>query len=118
MKVLRGWSTKPEQQLTSPFLENNGIFIEFRGGDFCHPKGSTGNWFTPPYFTEVIRKYFSKPIIPFISYRIGNKGGYFGAKAYGVDSEAYKNWLPPEEVYDGSYAIMFSIRPFATINKG
>lgn len=36
--------------------------------------------------------------------------GYFGAKIYGVDSEAYKNWIDPKEVYNGSYAIHFSGR--------
>lgn len=40
--------------------------------------------------------------------------GYAGYKLYGVDSKHYKTFLPPEEVYVGSQACHFSIRPFAT----
>jgi hypothetical protein len=42
----------------------------------------------------------------FISIRIGHWAMYWGAKGFGVDSEQYKNWLPPESVYEGSQAIM------------
>ncbi len=61
----------------------------------------------------------SLPLVPgvWVSYRIGNKGGYYGWKIYGADSEAYKNWMHPFEVYDGSQAMMLSIRPSATINS-
>jgi len=119
MKVLRGLSTDKSQPLTSPFRDRNGIFIEFRGGDFCHPQfwrpWVNEYWFESPFFTKVTRFFLKWPIFPFISYRFGNRAGYFGAKAWGVDNEAYKNWLPLEDIYTGSEAIMFSIRPFATI---
>ena len=122
MKVIRGLSTDKSQPLTSPFRDRNGIFIEFRGGDFCHPDfwrpWSGGRWFEPPYFTSVTRFFLKWPIFPFISYRFGNRVGYFGAKAYGMDNQAYKNMpIPPEEIYEGSVAIMFSIRPFAKADK-
>lgn len=116
MRVIRGLSTNKDQPSTAPFRKTSGIFIEFRGGSFCHPLGQ-GDWFKPPYFERVLHFFLGWPIIPFISWRIGNRGGYFGAKIYGVDSEAYKNWLPAEEVYDGSQAIMFSIRPFANLSE-
>ena len=123
MNVIRGFSTDNNQSLTSPFRDRNGIFIEFRGGDFCHPDFwhpfSGGQWFAPPFFNplRMMRFFLKWPILPFISYRFGNRCGYFGAKAYGVDAPAYKNWLPPRDVYIGSTAIMFSARPFATADK-
>jgi hypothetical protein len=115
MKVIRGLSTNKAQLLTAPFPATTGVFIELRGGDICHPQG-TGEWFKPPYFARVFRAFCRWPICPFISWRFGSHGGYIGAKAYGVDSPAYNNWLPPEEVYDGSQAIMLSIRPFANLS--
>lgn len=48
-----------------------------------------------------------------VSYRIGKRAGYYGWKIYGVDSDAYRNWLDPLDVYDGSQAMMLSIRPWA-----
>jgi len=154
MKVIRGLSTNPAQPATSPFPEKNGLFIELRGGDFCHPRGN-GNWFKPPYFAKITRFWLPYQtakalalflctvalvsavqlyqhglavwpfifLLPaplfnpgvFISWRFGRHGGYIGAKCYGVDSPAYKHWLPASEVYEGSQAIMFSIRPHANL---
>ena len=115
MNVIRGWSTDRTRPLTDPLLEKNGLFIEFRGGDVLDPVQISGNWFTPPFPSRVLRFFCKYPIFPFISYRLGKKGGYIGAKAYGADSEAYKNWMKPEEVYDGSRALCFSFRPFASM---
>ena len=123
MKVIRGFSTDKDQPSTSPFRDRNGIFLEFRGGDFCHPDlwhpFSGGKWFTEPFFNpnRVTRFFFKWPLFPFISYRFGNRVGYAGAKIYGADAQAYKRWLPPSDVYEGSQAIMFSIRPFAKVDK-
>jgi len=114
MRIIRGFSTHSSQPLTSPFLESNGLFIEFRGGDFCDPIDG-GQWFGPKFPKRILRFFLKYPVLPFISYRIGKRAGYIGAKAYGVDSEAYKNWMKPEEVYDGSQALCFSMRPFATM---
>ena len=47
-----------------------------------------------------------------------NRGGYLGFKLYGVDAEAYKNWISPEEVYEGSQAVCLTVRPFANLVKG
>ena len=143
MRIIRDLSSNPSRPATDPVLEENGLFIEFRGGDYCHPRGS-GDWFKPPYFKSVARFYwpltltylvalwwvyasiclwwplfFCHLINPglFISWRTPWKAGYWGAKIYGVDSEAYKNWLPENEVYAGSQALMFSIRPFIDTQK-
>lgn len=115
MKVTRGFSTDPERNLMDPLLEKNGIFFELRGGDICHPKGE-GKWFEPPYFPDGVWRTFCRwNILPFFAYRLGKKHGYMGFKAYGADSEAYKNWMNPEDVYEGSQALHVSIRPFATV---
>lgn len=126
MKVIRGSSSNPSQPLTSPFpVEgekwwNKYLFWEFRGGDYLHPLGK-GDWFNPPYFPMGVQRWtYNEPTELFVSWRIPftNIGGYFGAKAYGVDAPAYKEGICvdfPEEVYDGSYAFMLSIRPYATL---
>jgi len=63
----------------------------------------------------VTRFYLRWPVLPFISWRFGKHAGYAGAKIWGVDSPSYKHWLPESEVYAGSQAIMFSIRPHANL---
>lgn len=108
-------TTSPAQPPTDPFRQSFGITLALRGGDICHPLG-VGDWFKPPYFKEVFRFWLEWPIAPYITWRVGNCGGYIGAKIYGVDSEAYRNWLPPSEVYVGSLAMMFSIRLWAKLN--
>lgn len=121
MKVIRGFSTNKNQNLMSPFPDKGFFFFELRGGDYLQPNGK-GDWFHPPYFPDgVTRKYFGKAVCPFISWQIPllNWKGYFGAKAYGVDSDAYKEGICkdfPEEVYSGSQAFMTSARFFAKIN--
>lgn len=102
-------TTSPDLPLTTPYRTTNGITLALRWGDVCHPLGSTGNWFTPPYFTKVLRFYSYCPL-PFLTLKFGGFRMYIGTKVYGVDSEAYKNWLPAEVVYNGSQAIQFSIR--------
>ena len=116
MRVIRGLSTNKEHPLTSPFPLTNGVFIELRGGNICDPVFG-GNWFSEPYPKHVLRFFCPWAILPFISWRFGNRGGYIGLKAYGADPEAYLNWMPKEDVYEGSQALCFSARPFATITK-
>lgn len=107
MKVI-GWSSGPEPWQNFPFPKENGIIFSLRGGDVVFPWD--GNWFTEPFFKHVLHFYMPIPILPFFCIKIGSWGLYAGFKAFGVDSPAYKNWLPPEEVYDGSVAIQPSIR--------
>lgn len=112
MKVFSLWGTPT----TNPFPVSNGIQFSLHGGDICYPKGK-GDWFKPPYFPAgVWRTYCSLPILPWISYRFGKRAGYIGFKVYGADSDAYKNWMNPDDVYPGSQALMPSIRLFATLD--
>jgi len=99
-----------DEPLTQPKRQTFGITFALRGGDVCHPLGTDGNWFTPPYFTRVLRFYCPIPILPFVMWNLWGWRGYAGAKIYGVDSEAYKNWMPTEDVYNGSLALHFSAR--------
>ncbi len=110
-------TTTPALPPTTPFRKTNGITLALRGGDVCHPLG-TGDWFKPPYFTNVLRGYVSWPILPYITWRWGQRAGYVGAKIYGVDSDAYRNWLPTEDVYVGSLALMLSVRLWAILDLG
>ncbi len=102
--------TTSDEPLTSPKRERFGITFALRGGDVCHPLGTNGNWFTPPYFSDTLRFCACIPILPWISWNLFGWRGYAGAKIYGADSPAYKNWMNPDDVYDGSLAIHFSIR--------
>ena len=116
MKAIRGWSSNPDRSLTDPLLESNGLFVEFRGGDFLDPIDG-GKWFGPDYPRKFLRFFLRFPLVPFISWRIGNLGGYIGAKAYGADSDKYLEWMPEGTVYNGSQALCFSFRPFANLEN-
>lgn len=102
------------QVTTDPFPKATGVQFQWRGGDVCHPIGG-GDWFKPPYFARVWRWYCSWPVLPYFAWRIGNRGGYIGFKCYGADSEAYKNWMNPADVYPGSMALQLSARLAAKI---
>ena len=105
MKVFQLWGTPS----TAPKRDTFGITFALRGGDVCHPLGA-GSWFDSPYFTSVLRFYCYLPVLPWISWNLFGWKGYLGAKVYGADSLAYKNWMTPSDVYDGSQAIQFSGR--------
>lgn len=98
----------PGEVTTNPKRDSFGISLLLRWGDVCHPLGQ-GDWFNPPYFSRVLRFYSYLPL-PFIAWNLCGWRGYLGAKVYGADSPAYKNWMNPEDVYDGSLAIQFSAR--------
>lgn len=118
MKVEVRYRNDPERPLTDPVLEPGGPLFAFRlyRGTFCHPVD--GSWFDPNDVpTKVIIE--ERSFMPFVMWRwpFTSRAGYAGYKLYGVDSEHYKTFLPPEEVYPGSQACHFSIRPFANIQK-
>lgn len=118
MKVERGLSTDNSHPLTNPFPLSSGIFFELRGGNICDPILGTFfgyQWFGPKFPKYVWKAFCKFKVLPFLSWRFGNRGGYIGFKAYGVDSEAYKNWIDPSEVYEGSYAMCLTFRPFASL---
>jgi hypothetical protein len=120
MNVTCAFRTDPERDLTDPVLEIGGAVFVVRlyAGDICDPYG--GNWFSPPWPTRVWRWFSKYPILPFVAWRWPNttRGGYLGFKLYGVDQEAYKNWLPAADVYPGSLAVCLTCRPFADLVKG
>ena len=97
-----------DEGITNPKRSTFGITLALRWGDVCHPLG-TGDWFKPPYFDRVLRFYSYLPL-PFIAWNLFGWRGYLGAKVWGCDSPAYANWMNPEDVYDGSQAIQFSVR--------
>ena len=101
--------TTCDEGLTNPKRSNFGITFALRGGDVLHPLGE-GDWFKSPYFSRILRFYCPIAVLPFVSWNLWGWKGYLGAKVYGADSDAYKNWMPFEDVYDGSQAIQFSGR--------
>lgn len=119
VQVLR--RNDPTRPLTDPIPdETRGLVFVHRvyAGDYCDPL--FGNWFTPPWPRVLLRwtvkrAHFFAWQIPF-SFSPGWPTyvwrGYIGFKLYGVDSPAYKNWLPSHDVFDGSQALCFSLRPF------
>lgn len=53
-----------------------------------------------------------------ICWRADKRGGYAGFKAYGVDHQVYGTWLCDSiHVYDGSQALCWTIRPFASLEE-
>jgi hypothetical protein len=96
-------------------------YFEWRGGDVVRPFGwDNWAWFgreedkIVPFPRNVLRIFIPWRILPFITWGSGvvpfSNGGYLGFKAFGVDNEEYKNWLPASEVYDGSVALCPSFR--------
>ncbi len=102
--------TTCDEGITNPKRSTFGVTLALRWGDVCHPLGQ-GDWFNPPYFSKVLRFYSYIPL-PWISWNLFGWRGYAGAKIYGADSGAYKNWMRPEDVYPGSLALHFSARLF------
>ena len=83
-------------------------------GDYCDPL--FGNWFYPPWPRVLLRWQVKRA--HFFAWRIPlgfgwHWMGYAGFKLYGVDSDAYLNWLPDRAVYRGSRAFCLSFRPFS-----
>lgn len=111
----------PERPLDDPVPEPGGRKFIFRlySGDWLDPALSWGsNWFHPPFPKVVLHLNVKWPVLPFVAWKwpFMDRAFYGGWKRYGVDSEAYKQWLcKPEEVYPGSKALCLSIRPFARI---
>lgn len=118
MKVNVIYQGDKGRPITDPLLEEPGFFVRWYTGDVCDPMN--GKWFEPPWPTFVVR-FCSRIPLPFVMWRfpkwvplVGGRAGYAGFKAYGVDSPAYRNWIEPAEVFEGSQAMCTSIRPFAS----
>lgn len=126
MQIKRVWSSIPDHPITDPFPPTGKLFyLAFFTGDFAHPIGE-GNWFEKPYFRKAIR-FVARVPLPHWAWDLGFARGYASlAKPWGmeqVDSdeairavgrvpalEPFRSWLPAEDVYHGSTAIMASIR--------
>lgn len=106
-----------ERGLFDPVLDPGSRRFVFRlyKGDICDP--FFGNWFVAPWPKFVWRTTVKLPILPFIAWKwpFIDRVGYIGFKLYGADYEAYKNWMNPDDVYEGSCALCLSFRPFAKI---
>jgi len=121
MEVKCHYRNDPERSLKDPLPEPGGRKFIFRvySGHINQPVALTAGWFSPPFPKYVWRKYVSLPICLFFAWRypFTSRGGYAGLKLYGVDSPAYKLWMNPDDVYEGSNALHLSIRPFADLTK-
>lgn len=119
MKVECHYRNDTERGVMDPVLEPGSRRFVFRlySGDICDPIHPGRNWFTPPFPENVWRAHCKLPILPFIAWRwpFLKRAGYIGFKLYGADAPAYKNWMDPAEVYDGSRAVCLSFRPFARL---
>lgn len=124
MKITCHYRNDPERGLTDPVLEKTGRRFVFRlySGDWLDPIHislfKSGNWFNPPFPTNVIHRFVKWPVLPFIAWKwpFMDKAGYLGFKLYGVDNDVYSQWLTTQDqIYDGSQAVCFSFRPFASI---
>ena len=119
MQVTCHYRNDKERPLVDPLPELGGRSFIFRlySGDINQPVSLTAGWFEPPFAKYVWKKFVKLPILPFIAWRwpFTTKGGYCGFKLYGVDSPAYKLWMNPDDVYDGSQAVHLSIRPSAQL---
>ncbi len=121
MKVRALYRNDPERPLTDPLPELGGRRFVFRIylGDYCDPFCDPDGWFGPKVPRISVRVNLPWLPLPFLAWRWGNTGraAYIGFKLYGVDSDNYKGWLPASEVFEGSQAVHFSLRPFANIKR-
>ena len=109
-----------------PYLKGTrvGAALWWRGGDIVSPDLANGTR-RPGREADPRNNYFNtipaavrhakieKECLPFLTIRIGRFGVYAGWKAYGFDSDAYKDWpgINPAEVHEGSVALTgFTLR--------
>lgn len=119
MRVEVRYRNDLERPLTDPLPELGGrrLIVRVYQGDYCDPFLDPDGWFGPVPPVLLMRKILK--CMPFIAWRwpFSQKGGYIGFKLYGVDSPNYALMLPVHEVFPGSQACHFSIRPFANLSK-
>jgi len=118
MKVELLWRSRLDEgrALTEPFPAEDGVILRWLRGNVCDPWFDPDGWFGVRSPLVLIR-FWSEIPLPFVAWRKGRWAGYIGFKVYGVDSDAYTQWLPKWEVYPGSLAMCFSFRPFALLKK-
>lgn len=107
MNVSVLYRNDPDRPLTAPLPDTDRLIVRVYRGDYCDP--FFGNWFARPWPRVIVR--LTLRWMPFIAWRLGRWRGYVGFKVWGVDSPSYRNWLPAGDVYSGSLACCFSVRP-------
>lgn len=125
MKVKVLYQNDPERGLTDPLPELSGRRFVHRiyQGDVLMPVFGTffgEQWFGPKFPNFVLRGKKERAHFFAWRYPFTKKAGYFGWKCYGVDAREYKQWphgVKEDDVFDGSLALVFTFRPFATINS-
>lgn len=121
MKVSVLYRNDPERPLTDPLPEpgKRRFVLRIYLGDYCDPFRDPDGWFGRALPVIIIRVNLPWLPLPFVAWKwpFVNRAAYIGFKLYGVDSDRYKDWLPAHEVFDGSQAVHFSVRPFANIAK-
>ena len=62
-----------DEGITNPKRSVFGITLALRWGDVCHPLGQ-GDWFKPPYFSDVLRFYMPMaiPVLVFVAWLIAS----------------------------------------------
>lgn len=106
MKVTTVWTNRPEQPLTDPFPDTNGLFVTFRTGDLYSPDSWSNT-------TQCYRTFVKWLPRPFVSFRYNKFGFYIGWKVWGCDTEKQllQIGINPIEVYSGSVAMQgFTLR--------
>lgn len=84
----------------------SGFYL--RGGDVVRPLN--GKWFGPEWPTKIVHFFMPIRCLPFLSVLVGKYGFYVGFKCFPVNHDEYRNWLPSEEVFEGSVALCPSLR--------
>lgn len=123
MEVKILYQNDPERGITDPLPELTGRRWVHRlySGDVLMPIFGTffgEHWFDKPFPNFIIRGWKKRGHFFAWRYPFTKKAGYFGWKCYGVDAPAYAEWphgVKFSDVYDGSLALVFTCRPFATI---
>lgn len=109
-----------EQPPTQPFPpKGRHLLVRMVRGDYCDPFFDPDGWYglVPPLMLLRTR---TKRSFPFISWRypFTDRGGYSGAKVYGLDATpAYKGMLPESDCVPGSVAWCLSFRFFGEIKE-
>lgn len=114
VEIVRRSKSDEGRSPTQPFPATDGFIWRLVRGDYCDPILDPDGWFgaTPP---KVLLRYrFTQLALPFFAWKIGFWRGYCGAKVFGVDSPAYRDFLPEKDVEVGSQAFCLSARLFST----
>ena len=64
MRVVQGWRSDPERELTDPLPEKKwSVVLRFVGGDWLDPISVGSNWFHPPYPKHVLHVWWPVVVV-------------------------------------------------------